>query len=71
MIKLCVIYAPNFSLLSFSFVNFLFQTCSPAILPPLKVIYPGNIIDDLGGTFHLSTGDPIFYINWPLVVGEI
>ncbi|TQE07213.1 hypothetical protein C1H46_007266 [Malus baccata] len=52
-------------------VLFHFQTCSPAILPPLKDIYPGNIIDDLKGTFHLSTGDPIFHINWPLVVGEI
>ncbi|XP_068315400.1 protein HESO1 [Pyrus communis] len=30
-------------------VLFHFQTCSPAILPPLKDIYPGNIIDNLRG----------------------
>ncbi|KAJ4719966.1 protein HESO1 [Melia azedarach] len=31
-------------------VIFHFQTCEPAILPPLKVIYPGNLVDDLKGT---------------------
>ncbi|KAL5569014.1 hypothetical protein UlMin_025589 [Ulmus minor] len=30
-------------------VVFHFQTCSPAIFPPLKDIYPGNIADDLKG----------------------
>ncbi|XP_054798933.1 protein HESO1 isoform X1 [Prosopis cineraria] len=30
-------------------VIFHFQTCIPAILPPLKDIYPGNIADDLRG----------------------
>ncbi|CAK9135655.1 unnamed protein product [Ilex paraguariensis] len=30
-------------------VVFHFQTCVPAILPPLKEIYPGNIVDDLTG----------------------
>ncbi|KAK9186553.1 hypothetical protein WN944_017941 [Citrus x changshan-huyou] len=30
-------------------VLFHFQTCVPAILPPLKDIYPGNLVDDLKG----------------------
>ncbi|KAH1226550.1 Protein HESO1 [Glycine max] len=30
-------------------VIFYFQTCIPAIFPPLKDIYPGNMIDDLIG----------------------
>ncbi|XP_061368950.1 protein HESO1-like isoform X2 [Gastrolobium bilobum] len=30
-------------------VIFHFQTCVPAILPPLRDIYPGNMIDDLRG----------------------
>lgn len=30
-------------------VLFHFQTCVPAILPPLKEIYPGNMVDDLRG----------------------
>ncbi|KAK7379301.1 hypothetical protein VNO80_04758 [Phaseolus coccineus] len=30
-------------------VIFHFQTCVPAILPPLKYIYPGNMVDDLKG----------------------
>ncbi|CAH9103913.1 unnamed protein product [Cuscuta epithymum] len=30
-------------------VIFHFQTCEPAILPPLKEIYPGNMVDDLSG----------------------
>ncbi|MED6192572.1 Protein heso1 [Stylosanthes scabra] len=30
-------------------VIFHFQTCAPAILPPLKDIYPGNMVDDLIG----------------------
>ncbi|GLT43821.1 hypothetical protein SLA2020_177510 [Shorea laevis] len=30
-------------------VIFHFQTCVPAILPPLKYLYPGNIVDDLTG----------------------
>ncbi|XP_040999627.1 protein HESO1-like isoform X1 [Juglans microcarpa x Juglans regia] len=30
-------------------VIFHFQTCVPAILPPLKDIYPGNLVDDLQG----------------------
>lgn len=25
------------------------QTCEPAILPPLKEIYAGNMVDDLTG----------------------
>ncbi|RAL54880.1 hypothetical protein DM860_013576 [Cuscuta australis] len=30
-------------------VIFHFQTCEPAILPPLREIYPGNMADDLTG----------------------
>ncbi|XP_021904138.1 protein HESO1 isoform X1 [Carica papaya] len=30
-------------------VVFHFQTCVPAIFPPLKDIYPGNVVDDLQG----------------------
>ncbi|XP_074341396.1 protein HESO1-like [Apium graveolens] len=30
-------------------IIFHFQTCVPAILPPLKDIYPGNLSDDLKG----------------------
>ncbi|WMV33324.1 hypothetical protein MTR67_026709, partial [Solanum verrucosum] len=30
-------------------VVFHFQTCVPAILPPLKEIYPGSMVDDLTG----------------------
>uniref|UniRef100_A0A5B7AF62 Putative poly(A) RNA polymerase GLD2 n=1 Tax=Davidia involucrata TaxID=16924 RepID=A0A5B7AF62_DAVIN len=30
-------------------VIFHFQTCAPAILPPLKEIYPRNLVDDLTG----------------------
>ncbi|KAA8534175.1 hypothetical protein F0562_031632 [Nyssa sinensis] len=30
-------------------VIFHFQTCIPAILPPLKEIYPRNLVDDLAG----------------------
>ncbi|KAH1153024.1 hypothetical protein GLYMA_18G034900v4 [Glycine max] len=30
-------------------VIFYFQTCIPAIFPPLKDIYPGNMVDDLIG----------------------
>ncbi|OMO59090.1 putative zinc finger protein [Corchorus capsularis] len=30
-------------------VIFHFQTCVPAIFPPLKDIYPGNVVDDLTG----------------------
>ncbi|KAK3231619.1 hypothetical protein Dsin_003500 [Dipteronia sinensis] len=30
-------------------VIFHFQTCVPAILPPLRDIYPGNLVDDLKG----------------------
>ncbi|XVF23954.1 hypothetical protein REPUB_Repub13aG0084300 [Reevesia pubescens] len=30
-------------------VIFHFQTCVPAILPPLKDIYPANVVDDLTG----------------------
>ncbi|XP_050386164.1 protein HESO1-like [Argentina anserina] len=30
-------------------VVFHFQTCTPAILPPLREIYPGNLTDDLQG----------------------
>ncbi|KAA8539492.1 hypothetical protein F0562_026184 [Nyssa sinensis] len=30
-------------------VIFHFQTCAPAILPPLKEIYPSNLVDDLTG----------------------
>ncbi|XP_073009315.1 protein HESO1 isoform X4 [Typha latifolia] len=31
-------------------VIFHFQTCVPAILPPLREIYEGNIVDDVAGT---------------------
>lgn len=31
-------------------VVFHLQTCVPAILPPLKEIYPGSMVDDLTGT---------------------
>ncbi|XP_023883811.2 protein HESO1 isoform X3 [Quercus suber] len=34
-------------------VIFHFQTCEPAILPPLKDIYEGNVANDLRGIFHL------------------
>ncbi|XP_023877233.2 protein HESO1 [Quercus suber] len=34
-------------------VIFHFQTCEPAIFPPLKDIYAGNVADDLQGNFHL------------------
>ncbi|KAL6980589.1 Protein heso1 [Sarracenia purpurea var. burkii] len=30
-------------------IIFHFQTCVPALLPPLKEIYPGNMVDDLTG----------------------
>ncbi|GKU91984.1 hypothetical protein SLEP1_g5780 [Rubroshorea leprosula] len=30
-------------------VIFHFQTCQPAILPPLRYLYPGNLVDDLRG----------------------
>ncbi|XAR66245.1 Polynucleotide adenylyltransferase [Bertholletia excelsa] len=30
-------------------VIFHFQTCTPPLLPPLKDIYPGNLVDDLTG----------------------
>ncbi|XP_057475650.1 protein HESO1 [Actinidia eriantha] len=30
-------------------IIFHFQTCVPALLPPLKEIYPGNLVDDLTG----------------------
>nr|GMD02035.1 protein HESO1 [Ipomoea batatas] len=30
-------------------VIFHFQTCEPLILPPMKEIYPGNMVDDLDG----------------------
>lgn len=30
-------------------IIFHFQTCEPAILPPLKEIYPGNMVNDLTG----------------------
>ncbi|XAR71993.1 Polynucleotide adenylyltransferase [Bertholletia excelsa] len=30
-------------------VIFHFQTCAPALLPPLEEIYPGNLADDLRG----------------------
>lgn len=29
------------------------QTCEPAILPPLKEIYPRNMVDDLTGTHQI------------------
>ncbi|KAG5557829.1 hypothetical protein RHGRI_007913 [Rhododendron griersonianum] len=35
------------SILSF----FPLQTCVPALLPPMKEIYPGNMVDDLTGSF--------------------
>lgn len=35
----------------FLYQLFFCQTCVPAIFPPLKDIYPGNIADDLQGTF--------------------
>ncbi|PSR93135.1 hypothetical protein CEY00_Acc27745 [Actinidia chinensis var. chinensis] len=30
-------------------IIFHFQTCVPALLPPIKEIYPGNLVDDLTG----------------------
>lgn len=30
-------------------VIFHFQTCVPAILPPLRILYPGNMVDELTG----------------------
>jgi DNA polymerase sigma len=33
-------------------VIFHFQTCVPAILPPLRVIYPKSAVDDLTGTLN-------------------
>ncbi|KAI8564116.1 hypothetical protein RHMOL_Rhmol03G0157200 [Rhododendron molle] len=30
-------------------IIFHFQTCVPALLPPMKEIYPGNMVDDLTG----------------------
>lgn len=35
-------------------VIFHYQTCKPAILPPLKDIYPGNIVDITGRWFSLE-----------------
>lgn len=35
-------------------VIFHFQTCEPAILPPLKEIYGGNIVDDIAGIRFLT-----------------
>ncbi|XP_008777465.1 protein HESO1 isoform X2 [Phoenix dactylifera] len=35
-------------------VIFHFQTCEPAILPPLKEIYAGNIVDDISGMRFLT-----------------
>nr|XP_027104376.1 protein HESO1-like isoform X1 [Coffea arabica]XP_027104377.1 protein HESO1-like isoform X1 [Coffea arabica]XP_027104378.1 protein HESO1-like isoform X1 [Coffea arabica] len=35
-------------------VVFHFQTCVPAIFPPLKEIYPGNMVDDLIGVRALA-----------------
>ncbi|KAL3521132.1 hypothetical protein ACH5RR_019281 [Cinchona calisaya] len=35
-------------------VLFHFQTCVPAIFPPLKEIYPGNLVDDLIGVRALA-----------------
>ncbi|KAG1365834.1 protein HESO1 [Cocos nucifera] len=32
----------------------IFQTCEPAILPPLREIYGGNIVDDIAGTRFLT-----------------
>ncbi|XP_034704636.1 protein HESO1 isoform X2 [Vitis riparia] len=37
-------------------VVFHLQTCRPAILPPLKEIYPGNVADDLIGVRALVEG---------------
>lgn len=47
----CVINGWNFNL-TFRFLSTVFlQTCRPAILPPLKEIYPGNVADDLIGIY--------------------
>ncbi|CAI9091556.1 OLC1v1026619C2 [Oldenlandia corymbosa var. corymbosa] len=35
-------------------VVFHFQTCEPALFPPLKDIYPGNMVDDLVGVRTLA-----------------
>ncbi|CAN0837618.1 Protein HESO1 [Linum grandiflorum] len=46
-------------------VVFHFQTCEPAIFPPLNTIYPGNVVDDLEGvreTAEKSIAD-IFHAN--------
>ncbi|KAL0003187.1 hypothetical protein SO802_016968 [Lithocarpus litseifolius] len=36
-------------------VMFHFQTCEPAIFPPLKDIYAGNVADDLQGIIDVAT----------------
>ena len=47
----CVINGWNFNL-TFRFLSTVFlQTCRPAILPPLKEIYSGNVADDLIGIY--------------------
>ncbi|XP_010262614.1 PREDICTED: protein HESO1 isoform X2 [Nelumbo nucifera] len=38
-------------------VIFHFQNCRPAIVPPLKEIYPGNIADDLTGVGDIVEGN--------------
>lgn len=49
MIQFCVVYVPDFNLI---FVKKKFQTCTPAILPPLQDIYTETLTDDLKGTFQ-------------------
>lgn len=43
----------------FSLPFFSPQTCRPAIFPPLKDIYPGNVVDDLQGTFLFNVNHKI------------
>lgn len=52
----------------------LFQTCVPAILPPLKYIYPGNMADDLKGTFYLLFEHEMkchYSRNWDIEVSYV
>lgn len=40
----------------------IFQTCEPAILPPLKEICGGNIVDDIAGTHYIMFHHVILYL---------
>ncbi|KAG5599379.1 hypothetical protein H5410_030749, partial [Solanum commersonii] len=54
-------------------VVFHFQTCVPAILPPLKEIYPGSMVDDLTGTYNdclllFEYADPSFCVKFTVLL---